>query len=71
MSTYFNAMTATEGKDGKSHFNKVGVAFPGKDGSKLVMKLKLFAVPIDGEILLFEPNTGDDDSNPIDNQDQG
>lgn len=66
MTTYYNAMTATEDKNGKTHFNKVGVAFPGKPGSKLITKIKLFATPINGEILLFEPNSNDDDPVTLD-----
>lgn len=60
MSKYFNAVTPVEGTDGKTRFHKVGVAFPGKDDSKVVTKIQLFAMPVNGEIILFEPSPGDD-----------
>lgn len=60
--TYLNAVTPVEGSDGKTRFHKVGVAFPGRGDAKYAMKIQLFANPINGEIILFEPkqNEGDE-----------
>ena len=53
--TYFIATTPVEGKDGKTRFPRVGVAFPTKEGSKAYMNIKLDAFPVNGEIVLFAP----------------
>lgn len=60
MAKYFNATTPIEGKDGKTRFVKVGVAFPAREGSKAYMNIKLDALPINGEIVLFEGKPGDE-----------
>ena len=59
MTNYLNACIATEGKDGKTYFTKVGVAFYGKEGSKAKFNIKLDAIPTNGELILFEPRTGE------------
>lgn len=62
MTTYFRVTTPVEGTDGKTRFRDVGVAFPSKrDDAKSVMKIKLDAFPINGELVLFEPKSQDDD----------
>lgn len=60
MTAYYRVTTPVEGSDGKTRFRPVGVAFPSKDGAKSVMKIKLDAFPINGELVLFEPKPGDD-----------
>ncbi len=60
MSNYYNVTTPAEGTDGKTRFNKVGVAFPRNDGAKSVMTIQLFATPLNGELVLFEPKTSGD-----------
>lgn len=57
MTSYYNVTTATEDKDGNTYFNKVGVAYPSKDDAKSVMTIKLFAIPTNGELVLFEPKS--------------
>lgn len=69
MTTFYNAVTPVEGSDGKTRFHKVGVAFPGNPGSKLVTKIQLFANPVNGEILLFESNSKDDAPEILDEND--
>ncbi len=50
---YYNVCIATTGKDDKTYFTKVGAAFPGKDGSKAIMNIKLDAHSLNGEYVLF------------------
>lgn len=59
--TYYNVTTPVEGNDGKTRFNKVGVAFPQKEDSKSFLKVQLFAAPLNGELVLFPPKQGDGD----------
>ena len=59
--TYYNVTTPVEGNDGKTRFNKVGVAFPQKDGAKSFMKIQLFATPTNGELVLFAAKDGNGD----------
>ncbi len=47
---------------GKTRFMRIGVAFPQASGSKSVMNIKLDAYPANGELVLFEPKSGDDDN---------
>jgi hypothetical protein len=56
MSNYLNVTTPVDGTDGKTRFLRVGVAFPQRDGAKSVMKIQLDALPVNGELVLFEPN---------------
>ena len=53
---FYNVTTPVEGSDGVTRFNRVGVAFPGREDSKAIMKIQLFAMPTNGELVLFEPN---------------
>jgi hypothetical protein len=55
MPKFFHATTPIEGSDGKTRFVRVGVAFPGRDGSKATMQIRLDALPTNGQIVLFEP----------------
>ncbi len=68
--TYYNARTPVLGRDGKTRFPKVGVAYPQREGSKSVMKIILHAIPINGEIILFAPKLGskEDDDVPEDDE---
>ena len=43
------AYSVNEGKDEKNHWQKIGAAWPTKDGG---LSLKLNAIPIDGQIAL-------------------
>lgn len=47
-----DALVARKGNDGKTHWTKIGVAFPRDKGGYSV---KLDALPLDGEILLAVP----------------
>ena len=63
MTKYFTVTTPETGKDGKTRFHKVGVAFPQSESAKSRMTIQLFATPINGELVLFEPKPdapGDD-----------
>lgn len=60
MTTYYTVTTPVEGNDGKTRFRQIGVAFPQKEGSKSVMKIHLDALPLGGELVLFEPRSSDD-----------
>lgn len=62
MSTYYNVTTPVKGNDGKTRFQKVGVAFPQNDAAKSIMNIKLFATPINGELVLFAPKAGSDEN---------
>lgn len=65
MPEYYNVMVAEDerltedeqaaGKTPKSYFTKVGVAWPQGEDAKLHMKIKLTALPLNGELLLFPP----------------
>ena len=46
------AYNVTEGRDGKGFFNKVGAAWPHKDGQGY--ELKLDSIPVDGRVTLRE-----------------
>ncbi|MEM5469749.1 MAG: hypothetical protein ACRBBK_14030 [Paracoccaceae bacterium] len=61
MTKYYTVTTPETGKDGKTRFPKVGVAFPQSEGSKSVMTIQLFATPVNGELVLFEPKADIDD----------
>lgn len=60
MGKYLNVMTPVEGGDGRTRFNNVGVAFPQREDGKSVMKIKLHSLPLNGELVLFEPKTGEE-----------
>lgn len=60
MSEYYNVTVAEEGKDGKTYFTKVGVAWPQRDDAKSFMKIQLTALPVNGELILFAPKDSDD-----------
>jgi len=49
----FEAFSVREGPENKSYFNRVGVAFPHKDGEGHTITLD--AVPVDGRIVLRTP----------------
>ena len=58
---YYNVTTPVEGNDGKTRFNKVGVAFPQNDDAKSHMKIILHSIPLSGELVLFAPKEGNGD----------
>ncbi|WP_422384715.1 hypothetical protein [Roseibium album] len=49
----FEAYHVKEGPEEKSYFNRVGVAFPHKDGEGHTVQLD--SVPVDGRIVLRTP----------------
>ena len=49
----FNAFHAKDGRDDKSYFTRVGVAFAHKDGEGHTIELD--AMPVDGRIVLRTP----------------
>ena len=54
----YHAFTKIERKSKKPHWISIGAAFAIQDGKGLSVKLN--ALPIDGQIMLFTPkNTGD------------
>lgn len=59
---YYNVCTANKGSDDKTRFTKIGVAFPGKEDGKAFMNIKLEALPLDGELVLFAPKEKEDDA---------
>ena len=48
------AHTVRDAADGKSYWNRVGVAWANKNGKGLVVQLE--AVPLDGRIVLVPPS---------------
>ena len=60
---YFNVCTPVKGTDDKTRFPRIGVAFPGKENGKAIMNIKLDALPVNGELVLFAPSASDDDNN--------
>ena len=61
MTTFYHVTTPAKGADDKTRFRRIGVAFPQKEGSKSVMRIHLDAVPLNGELVLFEPGGQDND----------
>ena len=61
MTKYYIVTTPSTGKDGKTRFHKVGVAFLQNEGAKFFMTIQLFATPVNGELVLFEPKPDSDD----------
>ena len=55
MTNYMTVTAPDTGKDGKTRFHKVGVAFFNDIGAKSFMTIRLFATPVNGELVLFEP----------------
>ena len=55
----FFASQVNEGKDGKSHFNRIGAAFEHADGEGHTVLLD--SVPLDGRIVLRTPQERLDD----------
>lgn len=58
--TRLDAMSARE-KDGKTYWNRVGVAFPAKQGPGWTVFLDSVPAPVDGQykIMLMEPKPRD------------
>ena len=61
MSNYYRVTTPVQGSDGKTRFREIGVGFPGKEGAKIHMKIKLDAFPANGELVLFEPRSNEEE----------
>lgn len=55
MPKFYNVTTPTIGSDDKTRYTRIGVAFPTKEGSNAFLSIKLDALPINGEMVLFEP----------------
>jgi hypothetical protein len=75
-----DALSAREGKDGKSYFTKIGVAFANKDGKGWSVLLDAIPAPTDGQfkVMLREPlpprdgggfSGGNQSSPPVDDLD--
>ena len=62
MTKFYNACTPVEGSDGKTRFPRIGVAFPGKDDGSSIMTVKVDAFPVNGEIVIFEPRSGEENT---------
>ena len=60
MAKYYTVTTPVTGTDDKTRFHKVGVAFPKNEGAKSFMTIQLFATPVNGELVLFEPKADDE-----------
>ena len=54
MTRYYTVTTPDDGKDGKTRFHKIGVAFPQRPDAKSFLTIQLFATPVNGELVLFE-----------------
>lgn len=59
--TYYIVTTPSAGRDGKTRFRQIGIAFPERPDAKSAMKIKLDALPLNGELVLFPPRQGGDD----------
>ena len=72
MTKYYTVITPDIGKDGKTRFHKISVAFPQNEDTKSFMAIQIFANPINDELVLFEPKADTDDA-PVasDTQHQG
>lgn len=57
--TFYNVTTPVERK-GKTHFIRIGAAFPGGPDRNYEMKIVLDATPVNGELVLFAPKDKDD-----------
>ena len=51
---------------GKARFQRVGGAIPQSEGAKSVMNIQLDSLSPGGELVLFEPRSGDNDDNVTD-----
>jgi len=64
MSNYLTVNVPVTGKDNKTRYRRVGVAFQNREGSKAAMSIKLDFPVGATEFVLFEPrsdqNDGDD-----------
>lgn len=49
----FGAFQVKEGPEGQSYFNRIGTAFPHKDGQGHTVQLE--ALPVDGRVVLRTP----------------
>ena len=57
MNERLDALSVREGKDQKSYFTRIGVAFANKDGKGYTVMLDAMPAPVDGQfrIMLREP----------------
>ena len=53
----YHVFTSEKGKDDKNYYTKVGAAWPLKDRDGLSIKLE--ALPVNGELVLFPPKAKD------------
>lgn len=65
MTTYYTVTVPVEGKDNKTRYRRVGVAFRNRDGAKAAMSIKLDFPVGATEFVLFEPRA--DESEEDDN----
>ncbi|MEA5163493.1 hypothetical protein U5903_22200 [Cereibacter johrii] len=52
--------TPVTGSDNRTRFRPLGMAFPAAPGKNYIFKAYLDAVPVNGELVLFPAETGDD-----------
>ena len=52
----YDVFVSTKGKDDKSFYNKVGAAW---NVASEGISIKLFALPVSGELILFPPKSED------------
>ena len=55
MTRYYTVTTPETGRDDKTRFHKIGVAFPQKPDAKSFLTIQLFATPVNGQLVLFAP----------------
>jgi len=60
MSKTYRVTVPVETPSGRTYFNPIGIAFLQKEGSKSFMKVKLSALPVNGELVIFEPKDNED-----------
>ena len=66
MNTRLRAATPHEGKDGKTYWTDVGVAFRNeREGAKSYMSITLHALPVNGKLALFEATSGEGDDQGV------
>lgn len=60
------ALTVREGKDGKSFWTKIGVAWPNKQGAGYIVRLDAMPAPVEGQFVIHlrEPMQKDDRREP-------
>lgn len=63
-----NVYVITKGRDDKSYWTRIGVAFVNRDGS---LNVKLEAFPVNGELHIRDPKPEDEREEPARRREQG